>query len=96
MSFFKEIYSFYVYGCFAYVHVCAPCACCVSGGQKRGSDPQGWSYRQLRAAVWVLGMNPGPLEERPVLLIAEPSLQPQILASYSIEKNTVFEQCKLH
>lgn len=45
VSLFKEIYSFYVYGCFAYVHVCALCACYVSGGQKKGSDPQNWSYR---------------------------------------------------
>jgi hypothetical protein len=35
--------------------------------------PWDWSYRRLWAAVWVLGMNPGPLEKQPVLLITEPT-----------------------
>jgi hypothetical protein len=35
-----------------------------------------WSYRQVWAAMWVLELNPGPLEEKVVLLTTEPSLQP--------------------
>jgi hypothetical protein len=33
-----------------------------------------WSYRQLWAAVWVLGIEPGSFEDQPVLLTTEPSL----------------------
>lgn len=34
-----------------------------------------WSYRRLWAATWILGIEPGPLEEQPVHLSTEPSLQ---------------------
>ena len=33
------------------------------------------SQHWLWAAMWVLEANPGPLEEQPVLLTTEPSLQ---------------------
>ena len=36
-----------------------------------------WSYRHLLAAMWVLGLNPDPVEEQSVLLPAEPALQPR-------------------
>lgn len=32
---------FYVCGCFASMHFCAPCACCVHGGRKKAWDPLG-------------------------------------------------------
>jgi hypothetical protein len=30
-----------MYGCFACVHVCSPCACSAGGGHKKVSDPLG-------------------------------------------------------
>lgn len=36
--------------------------------------PPIWNYRQLPAALEMLGTSLGPLEEHPVLLTAEPSL----------------------
>lgn len=37
--------------------------------------PWNWRYRQLWVTVWVLGIEPGPLEKQWVLLMAEPPLQ---------------------
>ena len=39
-------------------------------------SPGNWNYRQLWAAMWVLGIEPGPLEEQSVLLTPEPSSSP--------------------
>ena len=44
------------------------------GCQKRASDPLE-GYRRSLAALWVLGWEPDPLEEKPVFLAAAPSLQ---------------------
>lgn len=53
---------------------CFACLCvCV-----RMLDPLEWSYSQLWAAMGVLGVNPGPLEEQPMLLTAEPPLQARV------------------
>jgi hypothetical protein len=57
--------------------VCARCACLVPGEARRGHwIPWNWSYRGLQAAMWLLGIKP---PEEPVLLTAEPSLQPLVL-----------------
>ena len=40
-----------------------------------------WSYRQCELPYGCWELNPGPLEEQSVLLITEPSLQPQISKS---------------
>jgi hypothetical protein len=45
----------------------------AQGGQKKASDPWGWIYRCLQAALWVLGIELGFLEKQPVLVTAEPS-----------------------
>lgn len=46
----SSLYLLYVYGCFACMHVWAPCAYL---------EPMGWSYRQLRSSTrWVLGIKP--------------------------------------
>lgn len=37
--------------------------------------PWGCSYKRLRATMWMLEIEPGPLEEQPECLTAEPSLQ---------------------
>ena len=41
----------------------------------------GWSYRQLSHQCRCWERNPVPLEDQPVLLTTEPSLQPLILIS---------------
>jgi hypothetical protein len=38
--------------------------------------PRNWSYRQCELSRECWELNPGPLEEQPVLLITESSLQP--------------------
>lgn len=43
--------------------------CSSYGGQKRATDA-------LELALQMLGIKPGPAEEQPVSLTAEPSLQP--------------------
>ena len=49
---------FYVYGCFACMYVRL---CLVHGEAWRGHQvPWNWSYRQLWAAMWVLGIEPRP------------------------------------
>jgi hypothetical protein len=61
--------------CFAYIYLCAQCACLVPVEAKRGRQiPEPWFW-WLRATVWVLRMELAPLEEQPVLLTADPSLQ---------------------
>ena len=67
----------YVYGCFACIYVCVLCVCLLPVKVRKGQwIPWGWIYRWLWAAMWMLGIKPSPLEEQPVLLTAEPSLQP--------------------
>jgi hypothetical protein len=38
-----------------------------------------WSYRLLLVTMWVLETKASPLVEQPVLLTAEPSLQPLLI-----------------
>ena len=47
--------------------------------RRRHQVPWDWGYRQLSAVIWVLGIEPSPLKEQPVLLTTESSLQPQDL-----------------
>lgn len=53
--------------------------------QKRALDSPGldhnWSYSQVLATVWVLGIGLCLLEKQPVLSTTEPSLQPQLMSS---------------
>ena len=49
-----------------------------------------WSYEWLWAAMWVLGMNPGPLEEQSMLLTPEPSLpiclsSPMLICNFCLQ-----------
>ena len=46
---------------------------CMSGW--RYKVPWNWTYRQLWASMWLLGIEPCPPEEQPVLLTTTPSLQ---------------------
>lgn len=53
---------FYVYGCFAYMHVCTHCLCLVPVETRRGlCIPWNWSYSRLWATMWVLGFKTGLL-----------------------------------
>lgn len=46
---------------FVCMYICVQHTCIVYRGQKRASDsPQDWSYRQLCADMWVLGIEPEP------------------------------------
>lgn len=58
------------------------------GGQKRVSDPLGL---ELPSVCWEL--NPGPVEEQPVLLTTEPSLQPCLIFFQSPDWNCCLEHC---
>lgn len=55
------------------VHCCMPVP---HRGHKRTLDSLDWSQRQLKAALWILGIKPGPSEEYPVVLTSEPFLYP--------------------
>jgi hypothetical protein len=55
------------------MYVCALCACCLQKPEE-ALDALKWSYRcQLPCGCW--DSDAGPLEEQPVLLTTEPSLQ---------------------
>jgi hypothetical protein len=46
-----------VYGCFAWMHVCAPHVCQVpTGPRKEHQTPRNLSYRWLFVTMWVLGI----------------------------------------
>lgn len=61
-------------GVFTCLCLCVPQACLVPVGAPRVC-PWNWSHRQSRGAMcWE--SNPVPLEEQPVLLTVEASLQP--------------------
>lgn len=54
VSFFSNTYSF------IYAYVCVPHLCRNLGADKRGHQvPWKWSYKKLRAAIWVSGTKPG-------------------------------------
>jgi hypothetical protein len=47
------------------------------GGQNKPSDPRNWNYRWLRAALWVLEIEP-----RSCARAAEPSFQSFLVSHY--------------
>lgn len=73
------LYLFLLYKCFACMYVCLPFVYLVPVEFRRGNNNL-WnmSYRQLWATIKVLGIEPGPWQEQPVLT-SEPSLQPFLL-----------------
>jgi hypothetical protein len=56
-SFFILDY-FYVYGCSASMHICAPHICSVCRVQRGHWIPWNWNYKGLWATPWVLGLKP--------------------------------------
>lgn len=53
---FKTFISFFVHGCFDFMHVCVPHVCLVPIEARRGYQiPGKWSKRWLWATVWVSG-----------------------------------------
>lgn len=63
---------FCVHGCFVCMTVCAPCVYQVLEEARRGhQDPWNCRYRH-ESQLGYCELNPGPLEERPVLLTAVP------------------------
>jgi hypothetical protein len=63
------------------VNVFLPLACMVNA-KARGEHqvPWNWTYRWCEPTCRCYGLNPGPVEEQPVFLTAEPSVQPQPLS----------------
>ena len=54
---------------FAYMHVCSMCILGACRGQERVTDPlELVTDGLLWAILWMLEMEPNPLEEKPVLL----------------------------
>jgi hypothetical protein len=71
-SVFKFLF-YYGYGCFARKYVCAPCVSLVPREARREHwIPWNWSYRQLWATMWVLGVEPGSFGRA----TPEPTFQP--------------------
>lgn len=68
--FFKDLFLFYVYGCFACTHVCGTHVYLVPMKTRRGHQiPWNWSDRMLQTIMPLLGTEfPGPLEEQPSAL----------------------------
>ena len=62
-------YIFYVYRYFARMCVYAPPAYNAHGGQKKASDPLEHELQMVVSHMWMLGIKPDPLEEKPVLFI---------------------------
>lgn len=54
-----------------FMWILSACMSVHQGGQKRVLGPLGLELKQLWANIWVLGLNLGPSEDQPVLLIAE-------------------------
>lgn len=75
---FINLKIFYVYGCFVYMSVSRPHVSSGPRTRRRCQMPKSLSYRWLWPAMWVLGMNPGPLKEQAVVLTAESLLQPHL------------------
>lgn len=48
-----------------------------SEAEREHQIPLIWSCRWFRVAMWMLGMEPGPLRDQPVLLTDVPLPQPQ-------------------
>ena len=63
------------------------CTVCMQWLQKL-LDPMYWSYRWFWATTWVLGTEPGPLQEQQVLLTPEPPLQPHWFRILLVECST--------
>ena len=61
MQFFLDLFIlFYVNECFACMHVCVPCVSSVPSDVRREPwVPWNYSYVWWRAAMWVLGTEPG-------------------------------------
>lgn len=49
--------------------------------------PWNWSFRGWWATVWVLELNPGPLQKQQVLLLSEPSLQYSAITSLTASQH---------
>ena len=72
------------------LHVCL-CTTCMPGthrGQRRVSYPV--------EREWVLGIEPGPLKEQPVLFTAEPSFQSQYILKVRYISKSVFQDSNNH
>jgi hypothetical protein len=65
-----------LYGCLAFIYVCAPCACLVPTEAKEGSlSPETGVVGGCEAQCGRWESNPGPLEEQPMFITTAPSLQ---------------------
>lgn len=69
------ICSTHVCMCMQCPHVCV-CTCGVHRGQNRELDPLELELYICQSPCRYWELNPSPLEEQPILLTAEPSLQP--------------------
>jgi hypothetical protein len=52
---------------FAYIYVCGPHVCIVPAEVRGVTDPMELELGVIVNSMWVLGMNPGPLQEQQVL-----------------------------
>lgn len=69
----------FVYECFACMYTCVPCVCLVLEEVRESTRPPGTGVaRQLWTAMWLLGMEPSPLQEQQVFLVLSPLFSPKI------------------
>lgn len=50
------VWNYFVYNSFVYRDLCSPHVCLVSAEVRKHLLPWYWSFRQLRAAIWVFGI----------------------------------------
>ena len=93
--------SIFMHMCFACIHVCVRlCAWCLWRPEERALDPIGLELQAVVNITCTCGCwqsNLDPLEEQPVLLTAEPALQPMLGFSCHAGFNTqCFVQAHCH
>lgn len=70
--------------CFAYTYIPAPRVYLVTTEAGRRHWTLWTSHWRLRAAMWVLGIKPGPLEVQSVLTTVEPLFSSQSISIYTV------------
>ena len=71
-----DLFLFHVYGCFVCMHGCAPHAFLMPMEARRGHRTGTGVTNGYEPSSGCRKLNPRSLEEQPVLLTTEPSLQP--------------------
>ena len=78
-----KYFSYFMYMNVLSACICAPVSCDAHAGQKRAYDSSRMRVRDgCQLPCWCWELNPGPLQEQPVLLTTEPSLHLSKIIKY--------------